>query len=127
MLRFTIRIGVILMALGASIAFGGEFPDPAKLPVQKDLPDALVMLNGKKVTTAKQWRDERRPELRKLFEYYMYGTAPKAPKVNAKVERIDKNAFNGKATLKEITLTLQGIDGPTIHLLLVVPNKKGPH
>ena len=51
-----------------------------------------------------------------------------APKVNAKVERIDKNALGGKATLKEITLTLQGIDGPKIHLLLVIPNKgKGPH
>ena len=31
-------------------------------------PDPLVMQNGKKVTTAKMWYKERRPEIVKLFE-----------------------------------------------------------
>lgn len=110
-----------------STALSGDFPDPAKLPVRKELPDPLVLFNGQKVTTKEQWFKERRPELKKLFEHYMYGTAPKAPRVNAKVERVDPKALNGKATLKEITLTLEGIDGPKIHLLLVIPNqRRGP-
>jgi hypothetical protein len=47
--------------------------------------------------------------------------------VNAKVERVDPKALGGKAILKEITLTFDGVDGPKIHLLLVVPNKRsGP-
>jgi cephalosporin-C deacetylase-like acetyl esterase len=122
------RSGVILMALAVtSVATGGDFPDPAKLPLKADLPDPLVFFNGKKVKDWDDWRFNRRSELKKLFEHYMYGKAPKAPKVNAKVERIDKNALGGKATLKEITLSFAGIDGPKIHLLLVFPNKKGPH
>ena len=122
------RMGCLAMALiTMSAAMAGDFPDPAKLPIKSELPDPLVMFNGKPVTTKEQWLKERRPELKKLFQHYMYGTAPAAPKVNAKVERVDPKALNGKATLKEITLTLQGIDGPRIHLLLVIPNKRqGP-
>jgi cephalosporin-C deacetylase-like acetyl esterase len=110
-------------------ATSGGLPDPEKLPIQKDLPDPLVMFKGgKKVTTKEQWVKERRPELKTLFEHYMYGRAPEGPKVNAKVERIDKNALGGKATLKEITLTFDRIKGTKIHLLLVIPNKgKRPH
>jgi hypothetical protein len=46
--------------------------DESKVP-QCTLPDALVMLNGKKVTTAKDWTEKRRPELLQLFETYVYG------------------------------------------------------
>ncbi len=123
-----LRSGVILMTLAfVGTATSGDFPAPDKLPMMAGLPDPLVMFNGKRVTTKEQWVTERRPELRKLFEHYMYGTAPAAPKVNAKIERVDPKAVGGKATLKEIALTFAGIDGPKIHLLLVVPNKrKGP-
>ncbi|MSQ94216.1 MAG: acetylxylan esterase [Gemmataceae bacterium] len=125
-----VRIGVIIMTLAiVGTASSGDLPDPTALPLKAELPDPLAMFEkGVKVTTKEQWEKRRRPELKQLFEHYMYGTAPKAPKVNAKVERIDKNALGGKATLKEITLTFDGIDGPKIHLLLVIPNKgKGPH
>lgn len=116
------------MALAiAGTAQSGDYPDPAKLPLKADLPDPLVMFNGKKVITKEQWLKSRRPELKKLFEHYMYGHAPKAPKVIAKIERIDKNALGGKATLKEITLSFGRGDGVKIHVLLVIPNKrKGP-
>ena len=127
MSRFTLlNAGVFIMAFIGSAA-GGDFPDSAKLPAKADLPDPLVLFNGNAVTTKEQWFKERRPELKKLFEHYMFGASPPAPKVIAKFERIDKNALGGKATLKEITLTFAGIDGPKIHLLLVVPNKRtGP-
>lgn len=119
------RIGVILMTLAITgAASSGDFPDPAKLPLKADLPDPLVMMNGKKVANWDQWQRQRTPELKNLFEHYMYGKAPKAPKVIAKIERVDKNALGGKATLKEISLTLKGINGPKIHVLLVVPNKR---
>lgn len=105
----------------------GDFPDASKLPLKAELPDPLVMFDGKKIESKEQWLNERRPELKKLFEHYMYGRAPAAPKVNAKVERVDPQALGGKATLKEITLAFAGIDGPKIHLLLVIPNqRKGP-
>src|SRR5947208_7228601 len=40
------------------------------------------------------------------------------------VERVDRGLFNGKATEKEITLTLGTNRAPRIQLLLVVPNHR---
>ncbi len=119
------RFGGIFMTLClAGAATGGDFPEPDKLPSRPELPDPLVRFNGERVTTKDQWFKERRPELKNLFERYMYGKAAPAVKVHAKVERIDAKALNGKATLKEITLSLGTPDGPKINLLLVVPNKR---
>ena len=102
-----------------------DFPAFDKLPVQKDLPDPLVLLDGTRVATKQQWTDQRRPELKKLFEHYMYGKFPPPVQVEAKVEHTDAKALGGKATLKDITLTLGGKH--KVHLLLVVPNKRsGP-
>lgn len=106
-------------------AVHADFPPFDKLPVQKELPDPLVMLDGKRVTAKEQWVNERRPELKKLFQHYMYGEFPPPVKVEAKVEHEDAKALGGKATLRDITLTLGGKH--KVHLLLVIPNKRtGP-
>ncbi len=106
---------------------GAEFPPVEKLPARPELPDPLVRFNGERVTTKEQWLKERRPELKALFQHYMYGYLPEPAKVTAKVEREDKKALGGKATLKEVTLTFGPPGTPPIHLLLVVPNaRKGP-
>src|SRR5262245_34883448 len=63
------------------------FPKPSDLPVLTSLPDPLVMLDGRKVNTRKMWLEERRPELIRLFEQYMYGRLPPEPAaVSAKLE-----------------------------------------
>ncbi len=121
--------GLLLTCFAAPAPAGKTaLPDPDKLPAQKEMPDPLIMLNGQRVRTKEQWFKQRRPELKMLFEHYMYGYAPPPPKkVAYKVERVDPNALGGKATLKEVTIILAGADGPKIHVLLVVPNKrKGP-
>src|SRR4051794_39101181 len=56
-----------------------KLPDFAQLPTQSALPEPLVMLNGDKVTSEKQWTEKRRPELKALFEHYMYGAIPPKP------------------------------------------------
>jgi (4-O-methyl)-D-glucuronate---lignin esterase len=45
-------------------------PDPK-------LPDPLTLKNGKKVTTAKEWWELRRPEIVEDFDREIYGRAPK--------------------------------------------------
>jgi hypothetical protein len=119
---------VLLAAASFALAVAAaDFPEPAKLPSQPDLPDPLVMFDGSRVKTKEQWVEKRRPELKALFQHYMYGALPPAEKVDAKVEREDKKAFDGKATLKEITLSFGPPDTPKIHLLLVTPNaRKAP-
>ncbi len=118
---------IALVFLGAA-AVRADFPEVSKLPSRPEIPDPLVMLNGDRVTTKEQWVEKRRPELKELFQYYMYGFMPPAPaRVEAKVDRVDAKAFGGKATLKEATVSFGPPDTPPIHLLLVVPNsRKGP-
>ena len=118
---------VALTLLGTATV-QAEFPEVSKLPSRPDLPDPLVTFDGERVTTKEQWVEKRRPELKALFQYYMYGTMPAAPdKVESAVEREDPKAFDGKATLREIALSFGPPDTPKIHMLLVVPNnRKGP-
>src|SRR5262249_54028977 len=123
------RINLLLAAifLAMTTTARADFPDPDKLPAQADLPDPLLMMDGSKVATEEQWRDKRRPELKALFQHYMYGEVPSFPvKVDAKVLHEDDKALGGKATLKEVALSVAA-HAPVIHVLFVVPNgKKGP-
>src|SRR5262245_66178393 len=85
-----LRLFTVLLALTASTA-RADFPPVAKLPSRPELPDPLVMLNGKRVTTKEQWYKQRRPELKALFQHYMYGTMPPGPaRLHARVERVDQ-------------------------------------
>src|SRR5262249_43106317 len=86
--------------------------DPAKLafdklPSNPGLPDPLTTFDGKKVTTKEGWFATRRPELKGLFQDLMYGRYPAmTPKVSGKVVHEDKQALGGKATLREVALTV---------------------
>src|SRR5262245_51471 len=82
-----------------------DFPVAAKLSPTKELPDPLTTLDGTKVKTADQWNTARRPELKKLFQHYVYGQFPPAPKsIPAKVLHEDAKAYEGKAVLREVAL-----------------------
>ena len=41
-----------------------------------DLPNLLVSNNGKRIQTIEEWEKNRRPEIIKLFETYVYGKIP---------------------------------------------------
>lgn len=109
--------------LGCAMTPNRTFPDATALPAQPGLPDPLVMLDGRRVTTAGQWQRERRPELKALFEHYMYGAIPKPVKMEAKSLAVHRDFLDGKATLKLISLDAGG-GGPLIDLMLVVPNNR---
>ncbi|HVK19042.1 MAG TPA: acetylxylan esterase [Fimbriiglobus sp.] len=114
--------------LGAALMCpAADLPSPEKLPANPDLPDPLTTLAGKKVTTKKEWQTVRRPELKELFQHYMYGRYPAVPaKVSAKVLFEDKEAFGGKATVRELALTMSD-QAPQVHVLLSLPNRRsGP-
>ena len=62
--------------------------DEAKANPYPNLPDPLMMKNGKKVTTAKMWWDQRRPEIVEDFDREIYGRVPKSvPKVKWEVDQ----------------------------------------
>ena len=120
-----------LAALGI-LAFGAwtmaDFPAVNDLPARPELPDPLVRFDGTKIATKEDWLAKRKPELKQLFQNYMYGYFPEKPANLAfKVERVDPMALGGKATLKEVTISYGPATAPKIHLLVVIPNKRsGP-
>ncbi len=62
--------------------------DEAKANPNPVLPDPLTMKNGKKVTSARMWWDQRRPEIVEDFDREVYGRVPKAvPSVKWEVIR----------------------------------------
>ena len=69
--------------------------DESKANPYPKLPDPLVLKNGKKVTSAKMWWDQRRPEIVEDFDREIYGRAPKVtPKVTWEVTETT-NETNG--------------------------------
>jgi hypothetical protein len=113
-----------LLLFAVAVVHAG-FPPTDKLPSRPELPDPLVSFDGRKIATREDWTKKRRPELKELFQHYMYGHFPPVPdNVSFKVERTDPKAIGGKATLKEVTISFGPPGTPKIQLLLLVPNKR---
>jgi hypothetical protein len=56
--------------------------DESKATTYTTLPDPLILNNGKPVTTAKMWWEQRRPEIVEYFDRDIYGRVPEnTPKV----------------------------------------------
>ncbi len=106
----------------------GRNYDESKVP-DYELPDPLVMCDGRKVTSAKMWRQERRPEVLELFREHMYGRAPVGRPEGMKFEvfDVDKKALGGKATRKQVEVNFTGKkDGSSMDILMYLPNgRKG--
>jgi hypothetical protein len=115
-------LGILAMS---AVAIPADLPAPDKLPQIKEFPDVLTMRDGTKITTKKQWEEKRRPELKELFQHYMYGRYPAKPeKVTAKVLFEDAKALGGKGTLREVEITFGPPEWPKLHLLIATPNGK---
>ncbi len=107
--------------------------DEAKANPYPDLPNPLVLKNGKKVTKADVWWKQRRPEIVEDFDREIYGRMPKnTPKVNWEVTGTT-NGTNGDVAV--ITKQLVGhVDNSSypqvtvdIQLALTTPaNAQGP-
>ena len=96
--------------------------DEAKVPPYT-LPDPLVLADGRKVTDARTWTAERRPELLRLFENDVYGRTPGGgPRARYSVLRTEAHALGGKATRTEVAIRFgEGAAARGFDLLLYVP------
>jgi hypothetical protein len=121
----TVAIAGLLMAAFLSpLAFADAATRPADELASLRLPDPLVARDGHKITSAKDWRDRRRPEILELFRAQMYGRSPGRPKgMTFKAFDTDRQVFGGKATRKQVTINFLGReDGPKMDLLMYLPN-----
>lgn len=108
--------------------------DQAKANPYPDLPDALTLKNGQKVTTPEMWWKQRRPEIVEDFEREIIGRVPKeVPKVtwavvsNVTDGLIGKTPANGKLLIGHVDNSACPAISVDIRMTLITPpGVKGP-
>jgi len=107
--------------------------DEAKANPYPNLPDPLILKNGRKVNSAKTWWDQRRPEIVEDFDREVYGRVPEnTPKVNWEVVSTTNGTEDGiPASTKQLIGHVDNSAYPLIHvdiqLTLTTPvSAKGP-
>jgi hypothetical protein len=92
--------------------------DESKANPFPNLPDALTLKNGERVTTPEMWWNQRRPEIVEDFDREVYGRVPtNAPKVNWEVASVTKT---NNGTVRVITKQLVGhVDNTSYPLIKV--------
>jgi hypothetical protein len=98
-----------------------------------NLPDVLTLKNGKKVTTAKMWWEQRRPEIVEDFEREVLGRVPaNVPKVTWEITETSEAKVGSYPVLgKKLVGHVDNSSFPAINvdieMILVTPAKaKGP-
>jgi hypothetical protein len=102
--------------------------DEAKANPYPDLPDALTLKNGKKVTTKAVWWNQRRPEIVEDFEREVLGRVPKAvPKVTWEITKtaeatVGSHAVIGRQLLGHVDNSSYPDIKVDIQMTIVVPS-----
>src|SRR5262249_57608465 len=106
--------------------------DESKANPYPKLPDPLILKNGKKVTSAKTWWNQRRPEIVEDFDREVYGRAPKnTPKVTWEATTTNETKFDIPVITKQLIGHVDNSAYPqitvNIQLTLTTPaNARGP-
>lgn len=119
----------LLWSSGLSLSAQPKFvPNYDESKVSKySLPNPLIALDGKQVANTKNWQKKRRPETLRLFETEVYGRTPqKNLRTRFEMTSVDKEALNGTATRKEVSVHFSGNGlNQRMDILIYLPNNKG--
>lgn len=101
--------------------------DESKVPPYI-LPDPLISVDGKPITTVEAWEAKQRPYILQLFTDHVYGPIPGKPAgLRFQVTDTDNNALNGMAIRKQVTIYFgDGNNAPSMDVLLYLPKKSSP-
>ena len=101
--------------------------DESKVPDYK-LPELLLDSGGKRIKDSNSWEKSHRDSILNIFEAEVYGRAPSEQiDIETSEEILDSMAFQGKASLREITFTFNKNGKSVVAvLLLILPNNTGP-
>jgi hypothetical protein len=120
---------VLLLSTGAAtLAKAQELPPFETLPERTELPDLFVMMDGTRVKSPEDWYRKRRPELKRLFQHYMYGYMPAPPGTESRREVDDAPILEGRGILRQVVISFKDLpeNAPKIHLALFLPQADKP-
>ncbi len=107
--------------------------DESKANPYPQLPDPLLLADGKQVTTARTWWTERRPQIVELFDREIYGRVPSStPKVSWTINSTERNIVGDIAVMtKSLTGQVDHSSYPLIDVdikldLTTPANRTGP-
>ncbi len=121
-------VSLSLCGLQNQPAAGQTNYDESKVP-EYALPDPLTMEDGREVTTAQMWCEERRPEVLQLFEEHVYGKSlGPPPALRFEVFEQSEDALDGQAIRKQVRVHfVEEDDGPSMDILIYLPREvEGP-
>ena len=101
--------------------------DESKANPYPNIPDPLVMNDGRKVTSPGMWWKERRPQLVEMFSKYVYGRVPgDVPKVTWTVKTVDHEMIGFTPVIaKDVEGVVDNSSYPAIsvhiHMMVVLP------
>lgn len=115
----------------ASVADAQDRDVIAGIPVNYDeskagdwksmLPDLLTLDNGRKVTTSRQWYNQRRPEVLKAVEENQFGKWP-ARRPGVRYEISEDSGLDGAAVRRQLTMYFsKDADSPRAEVLIYLP------
>lgn len=123
-MRFIIFFWFIFMITNTGTAqdYGLNY-DESKVP-DYTLPPILETADGDPVTTVRDWKNIRRPEIISLYEELVYGQIPQHyDALRVEVVNEDREAIDGAATLKEVDITTErNGNSVTLSVNLFIPN-----
>ena len=92
--------------------------------LKRNLPNLLLMPNGKRVSSVKEWESVQKPYLKEILLREEYGKtfAPIEPKITSKLNAVD---FSGKAVWEEIEFLFElGNKSHAVKTNLILPKQK---
>ena len=103
----------------------GALPDVSELPSRTKMPDVMVMNDGTRVTTRRQW-EARRQEMRRILSYYAVGQMPPAPG-NVKGREVHSElVLDGTVKYRLVRLTFGPKSQLGLDIGVFTPVKGGP-
>ncbi len=103
----------------------GTLPGVGELPVRTAMPDVMVMNDGTRVTSQRQW-EARRQEMRRILTYYAVGQMPPPPG-NVKGREIQSElVLDGTVRYRLVRLTFGPAEQLTLDIGIFTPVKGGP-
>ena len=103
----------------------GTMPGVNELPVRTNLPDAMVMNDGTRVTTPEQWK-ARREEMKRILEYYAIGAMPPAPGNVTGREMQSQTVLDGTVKYRLVHLTFGPGEKLELNIGIFTPVGEGP-